>query len=299
MKRKETASDFHRRFTNDNSVPGRFNVYKKEPCSTTPIPHNRRDFYKISLVTSGEGILSYADRAFHVKDSVVAFSNPMVPYSWEPISQDNSGYFCLFTEEFINPHLTADSLANSPLFKVGGTPVLVPNARAMQFLTGIFEQMLTEMQSSYANKYELMRSYVQIIIHEALKIEPLENTHQPGNSAVRLSARFMELLERQFPIAASGQTMELKNAGEFAEALSVHTNHLNRVLKEITGKTTSELLAARVLREARDLLMHSNLDITEISYCLGFKHASNFNIFFKKQTDQTPQRFRRQHVSIS
>jgi AraC family transcriptional activator of pobA len=47
------------------------------------------------------------------------------------------------------------------------------------------------------------------------------------------------------------------------------------------------------------LLLHSSWDIAEIGYCLGFEHASNFNIFFKKQTGQTPNHFRRQPVAIA
>lgn len=56
MKSKETASTFHHRLLNDNSEPGQFTVYRTEDlCSVVPLPHSRRDFYKISLVTRGEG----------------------------------------------------------------------------------------------------------------------------------------------------------------------------------------------------------------------------------------------------
>jgi AraC-like DNA-binding protein len=169
----------------------------------------------------------------------------------------------------------------------------------MTFLIGIFEQMLTEMSSSYKNKYELLRSYVQIIIHEALKIELPENHYRPGASSNRISDLFLELLERQFPVTSPQDVIRLKNASEFASQLSVHTNHLNRSLKEITGKTTSEHIAGRMIKEARALLLHSNWDIAEVGYCLGFEHPSNFNIFFKKQTGQTPNHFRRQITAKS
>ena len=299
MQHRETATEFHQHFVNDGSLPGQFNVYRKDLCGTTPLPHNRRDFYKISIITQGEGLLSYADKTFHIKNSMLGFSNPMVPYSWEPISTDNAGYFCLFTNSFINHHLTAGSLADFPLFKPGGNPVLFPDERSMAFLTGVFEQMLTEMQSTYANKYELLRSYVQIILHEALKIEPSTNTIKTANSSQRISNFFLELLERQFPIPSPQHTMQFKNANEFAAQLAVHTNHLNRALKETTGKTTSEHIADRMIKEAKALLLHSSWDIAEIGYCLGFQHPSNFNIFFKKQTGDTPNHFRRQLVAIS
>ncbi|QMW00572.1 helix-turn-helix domain-containing protein [Spirosoma foliorum] len=300
MKQTESAIDFHHRLVQDNSEPGQFTIYRTEDRrGATSLPHTRRDFYKISLVTRAEGILSYADKSFHIRDNVIAFFNPMIPYAWEPISQDDSGYSCLFTEDFIGNHLRSDSLVKSPLFKVSGNHVLVLEQKSILFLRGIFEQMIAEMQSTYTHKYDLLRSYVQIILHEALKLEPLEKEQQPGSSSARISALFLDLLERQFPITSPQHTIRLKNANEFASQLPVHTNHLNRALKETTGKTTTEHISARILKEAKALLLHSNWDIAEIGYCLGFEHASNFNIFFKKQTGQTPNHFRKEVVSIS
>jgi len=88
--------------------------------------------------------------------------------------------------------------------------------------------------------------------------------------------------------------MKLKTANEFAVQLNVHTNTLNRALKESTGKTTTEWIAERMTKEAKALLQLSNWDIAEIAYSLGFEHSSNFIIFFKKQTDITPLQFRKE-----
>jgi len=300
MQSKESAGDFHERHGKERSSAGQFNVYRVNEFSPEiSFPPNRRDFYKISLVVKGEGILSYADKMIHIKDNAISFTNPMIPYSWEKLSDHPSGYFCMFTEAFIDYDLKGETLSESPLFKISGNHVLLPDQRSMGLVTGIFEQMLIEMQSSYKNKYELLRSYVQIIIHEALKIEPPDAHFKAGTSPSRISEIFLELLERQFPITSPQHTIRLKNANEFASQLSVHTNHLNRSLKDTTGKTTTEHIAERMIREAKALLLHSNWDIAEIGYGLGFGHASNFNIFFKKQTGQTPNQFRRQSVVIS
>lgn len=300
MKATETLSDFYQYHNKDYAGAGEFNVYRIEDfCKTGSLPPTRRDFYKISILLEGEGLLSYSDKVIHIKDKVITFTNPMIPYSFEPISDGMSGYFCLFNEAFINSHLKIESLSASPLFKVGGNHVLMPGEQSMMFMSGVFEQMMTEMQSAYINKYDLLRSYVQIIMHEALKMEPATGLYQPGNSSARISTLFMELLERQFPVNSPLQTMMLKNANEFAAQLSVHTNHLNRALKETTGCTTSQLIANRTVKEAKALLLHSNWDISQIGYVLGFEHPSNFNIFFKKHTGHTPNHFRRQVVVMA
>ncbi|HQU84956.1 MAG TPA: helix-turn-helix domain-containing protein, partial [Pyrinomonadaceae bacterium] len=69
-------------------------------------------------------------------------------------------------------------------------------------------------------------------------------------------------------------------------------NHLNRALKETTGKTTTELIAERMTQEAIALLKHTNWNVSEIAYTLGFEEPTHFNNFFKKRTQQTPTKFR-------
>ncbi|WP_099372156.1 AraC family transcriptional regulator [Sphingobacterium sp. 1.A.5] len=296
MKRKETIKDFYANHGKEYPKAGQFNIYRREEfaCDSTSLPPNRRDFYKISMTTKGTGILSYADKSIKIDRPSITFLNPLIPYSWEPNLEEQAGYFCLFTEDFVNTALKNESLSQSPLFKVGGNHVFFPSDESLKLLQNVFESMFREINSEYTNKYDLLRSYVQIIIHEAMKMQPPETFYQPVNASERITTLFLELLERQFPIDAPSQTMKLKTANEFAVQLNVHTNTLNRALKESTGKTTTEWIAERMTKEAKALLQFSNWDIAEIAYSLGFEHSSNFIIFFKKQTDITPLQFRKE-----
>ena len=115
-----------------------------------------------------------------------------------------------------------------------------------------------------------------------------------GNSSAneRISALFTELLERQFPIESPLQKMKLRAPAEFANNLAVHTNHLNRALKDSLGKTTSQLISDRIQQEARILLKHTDWQVNQIGYCLGFEEPSHFISFFKKRADATPRSFR-------
>jgi AraC family transcriptional activator of pobA len=109
----------------------------------------------------------------------------------------------------------------------------------------------------------------------------------------------LELLERQFPAGPARQVVLFKNANQFASQLAVHPDHLNRAVKNITGKTTTETIMERTIREAKSLLVETSEDITGIAYLLGFQHASHFITFFKKQTGQTPNHFRKNRIAIS
>lgn len=101
----------------------------------------------------------------------------------------------------------------------------------------------------------------------------------------------MELLERQFPIDNAYRSISLRSASDFAEKLNVHVNHLNRSIKEASDKTTSQLIAERILQEAKILLKQTAWTVSEIAYALGFSEVTHFNNFFKKHVELSPIKF--------
>jgi len=300
MSVRETIADHYQRYGRGYPATGQVAAYRLEGVATPgSFPHIRRDFYKIKLLCNAQGILSYADQRVAVQSGALIFANPLLPHSWERTAGRETGFACLFTEEFITQQMKTASVAGSPLFRVGGSPVLFPPPEVVQRLSGIFELLPAELQSSYAHKYDLARTYVQLLLHESLKLAPAAPRYQPGTAAARLSARFLDLLDQQFPLTSPSQTIPLRNANEFARHLAVHPNHLNKALREITGQTTTAHLAEKLLEEAKALLRHSNWSLAEIGYCLGFDYASNFSNFFKKHTRQSPNHYRRQVVVLS
>ena len=272
-----------------------FKVYKVDNQANSGHTYSRKDFYKINL-TTGKFIFHYADKSLETDDNFLFFGNPNIPYSCEPVSSKFSGYTCLFTEEFLKLGDRSESLLQSPLFKLGGTPILKLNEEQKDFIIRVFKRMLAEQKNDYVFKDELIRNYINLIIHEAVKMQPSENYSKKTNAAERVTAVFLELLERQFPIESTDRPLELKTAQDFAKNLFVHVNYLNSSVKEVTGKPTTAHIADRIISEAKALLQHTNWSITEIAYALGFEYPTYFNNFFKKKTGEIPKTVRLAHL---
>lgn len=281
-------------FNNELKLKG-FNVFQIEEDAESTRTYSRKDFYKICL-TTGKSRIHYSDRSFEHEGTVLFFGNPHIPYSWETISNSYVGYTCLFSEEFLKLSDRSESILQSPLFKLGGTPVLSISEQQRDFLNGLFRKMMEEQHTDYAFKDDLIRNYIQLIIHEALKLNPSQDIDHPKNAASRLTAVFLELLERQFPIEAAENPLKLRTPQDFANNLSVHVNYLNRAVKTVTGKSTSTIIAERIVNEAKALLQHTNWNISEIAYSLGFEYPTYFNNFFKKLTDTSPKAHRTAEV---
>lgn len=281
-------------FNNELKLKG-FNVFQIESDGAATRIYSRKDFYKICL-TTGKSIIHYADRSFGEDGTVLFFGNPNIPYSWETLSTTYVGYTVLFSEEFFKASERSESLQHSPLFKIGGTPVLKISEEQRLFLNTIFQKMIEEQKSDYAYKGDLIRNYINLIIHEALKLNPSENYHQHTNAASRITNVFMELLERQFPVESVERPLQFKTAQDYAKNLNVHVNYLNRAVKEVTGKPTTTHITERVISEAKALLQHTDWNIADIAYALGFEYPTYFNNFFKKLTGTNPKTLRVQEV---
>jgi AraC family transcriptional activator of pobA len=294
MSTNETVAAFVRnaKVNTGGSDQHKVRVHKfDESRNTVILPYSRRDYYKI-WVTLRHGKIHYATRTIDLTQPALIFSNPRVPYAFES-EGIHGGYMCIFTEDFLIEKGRKGALQESPLFKIGSNPVFFLDEQQLSFISNLYEKMLTEMDSPYVYRYEVIRNYVNLIIHEGMKMEPALNAIQYHNASERIASLFLELLERQFPIDSPQHALSLKKPRDYAESLSIHVNHLNHVVREVTGKSTTIHIAERVITEAKALLKHTDLSIAEIAYSLGFEYPNYFNNFFKKNTGLTPLALRK------
>lgn len=280
-----------------NKEIGHFNVFKTEDVLSAgkkkpgTMAYNRRAYYKISLI-SGRNKAEYADKIIDIEKNALLFATPRIPYNWLPQDDDQSGYFCIFTSEFLIKPKSGVVLDELPIFQPGGYPVFQLSDGDAEEILAIFKKMYKEISSDYAYKYDLLRNYILELIHYGQKLQPATALYSSHNASARVSTLFIELLERQFPIESPRQRLNLRTAKDYADRLSVHVNHLNKVLKENTGKTTTAIITGRVMQEAKILLKQTDWNISEIAYSLGFEEVAHFSNFFRKQTSLAPQAFR-------
>lgn len=295
MNKVETIEEFYERkhkWMPDNvrNQIGHFNVFQLEPYigdNAKPVPYMRRDYFKVSLFV-GESEVQYADKEIKIDKQALVFSNPFIPYSCR--GPMRTGYFCIFNQNFF--HQFGD-LKQYSVFQPNGNHVFELTKEQLKQVNATFGRMFEEINSDYIHKYDVLRTLVLELVHFAMKMQPVyEQNKQPVNASQRISTMFLELLERQFPVDENHPQVQLRSASDFAEHLNVHVNHLNRAVKETTLKTTSQIIAERLLQESKVLLKHSEWNVSEIADSLGFMEPTHFNNFFKKHTDLSPSKFR-------
>ena len=279
-----------------NKEIGHFNVFEiadviARVAKKNTMPYNRRAYYKISII-SGRNKAEYADKVIDIEKNALLFATPKIPYNYVPQDENQSGCFCIFTDEFLIHSKSGVVLDDLPIFQPGGYPVFLISDEETEEIISIFKKMYRELSSDYAYKYDLLRNYLLELIHYGQKLQPATALYPAHNASARISSLFVELLERQFPIDSPSQKLNLRTAKDYAERLAIHVNHLNKVLKETTGKTTTDIISSRIVQEAKILLKQTDWNISEIAYSLGFEQVAHFSNFFRKQTSLAPLAFR-------
>lgn len=247
-------------------------AYRCQPLITS----NRLDFYMVVLVTGGEGIKTFGTKEYYIRQGMLCFIAPGMVTNWESVVDEHQGYIMTFDEQIL-PKLPA-----YPFFQVDGCPVITLNEEQQHYFHHYFQEIEKEYQSDHPQKLELIKALLRVVL---IKTQQLYTVTEPGagsNAAIRLTAAFMALIEKDFEQQLSA----------YAGLLNVTQNHLNDTVKAVTGKTPGTHLHERIIKEAAQLLIHTQLTIAEICYKLNFSDQSYFIRFFKRYTGVTPGQYR-------
>ena len=251
------------------------------------------DYFIVSLFLE-RGRLSYADKWIEIMPGTVVFANPALPSAWEPIDDEpkEKGFSCMFNNHFFRKEEWS-FLLNTPLLDLTRNQTIYLNKEALEIVKTLFHRMQEiSLDDDNELKDEMMHSLLHLIIYEAMRGKEERSYKVQHNAAQRTVELFLLLLDRQFPINYPQEKLEMHSATDYAQRLSIHVNHLNRVVKQVTGKTTTDIIASRITKEAIRLLQDTQLNVAEVAYALGFEEQASFTGFLKRRTGKSPKEIR-------
>lgn len=251
----------------------------------------RHEFYAIALRHEG----SNREVLGNFLSSNLFFNSPYQIVTWD-ILPDWKGWYVIFDREFIRTNAAWQNfIVEFPFFRLDKViPFDLPKESA-DFADSLFQKIFYEYHSDYHDKFQFIQTYTQLLLlltkRHFLEIK-IDSEHLQENRTadIFLVSRFQSLLEVAFTDEFA--EAEIRHVSFYAEKLNVHPNHLNAVVKRITGNTATSLVQNQVLIQAKSLLLQTDLSSKEIAFRLQFSEPTHFNAFFKKFTRQTPQQFR-------
>lgn len=256
--------------------------------------YSRKIFYTATLL-QGEYRLEFEERNISISGNSLLLTTTKIPFGIHATDKGYAGISCVFKEEFITKANSGYRLLEFPIYKPGRQNIYSLTDEQTKDFIDIYTKIFNEEHENSAFKNNLQRTYLLEIIFNAQKLAPVSSFIKTNNTTEVIACSFIRLLESQFPIESPQNGIKFKTSKDFAESLSLHPNYLNRQVKLSKGRTVTEIIAARIVQEAKILLKLTNWHIAEISFALGFAESSHFNLFFKKHANASPTDYRKVH----
>lgn len=247
-------------------------------------PH-RHDFFEILFISKGSGIHIIDDKKYVIEPPCLFFLSPGQAHQLE-LSTDIEGYIFLFTSEFFLLNKSnKNRLLELPFFfniNQENPPIQI-NTKT-DFLTSIFKNSCNEMESESTKSEQIILATLDLILAIAdQEYIEREATEVKGKGHL-LVKQFRQLLEEKY--------QDIHNINDYADLLNVTPNHLTQTIKQLTGKTSSNLINEKLIIEIKRLLIHTDNTSSEIANSLNFKDQSYFSRYFKRHTGSSPIQFR-------
>lgn len=197
----------------------------------------------------------------------------------------NKGFICKFHDDFIVGRIgKSDLLKTFAFLSIWGNPVVMLGEQESHNVCFLLNRILSAYVANGLSNGALLQAYLIALLCEVSQVyTPLT----AGNNvqAVNIVNAFKEALFTH--------VRTKHRVADYARLLHITPNHLNKTVKQLTGKTPTRWIDETLVLEAKMLLYQTGLSIGQVAEDIGMQDPSYFSRMFKKYEGVTPLAFRK------
>ncbi|WFU12528.1 helix-turn-helix domain-containing protein (plasmid) [Rhizobium sp. CB3090] len=246
-------------------------------------PHRHERFFQILYIDAGSGDAIFDGESHTIVPPAVITIPPRLSHGFR-FSRDIDG----FVITVLISHLKAAPGDRSRLGEWLGVPHLTRlniNDQHAAYVAETLKRLGGEFANRSSGRNDLLEAYLTsaLLLTARLSQEGGEGQGASDEGERRMEMLY-DLIQRHF--------RSHEPAAFYAEALGISPTHLNRIVHAKTGHGAHELIARKLVDEAKRELVFTLGSVQEVSYRLGFTDPTYFSRFFLKQTGETPRAWR-------
>ncbi|MEC0231726.1 AraC family transcriptional regulator [Paenibacillus alba] len=267
-----------------------FEISRKKQMYTSMPSKHYHDAYEILYLVSGDFYYVIGERTYQVVAGTLLFMN--IYEIHKLVNSNNNTYervTLLFKKEFLQ-HFCTDGQCEELLeLFTSDYHALKTIGKDQLFIEQLFQKMIHEGKKQ-ARGYE---QYQHLLLVELLLYlnRKIFDSHETGVviESNRTHKKVLDIVSY-----VNVHYMEPLKLCDISQQFDISSSYLCRTFKEAIGFTLIEYINNIRIKEARELLVSSSYNITEIAGMVGFDHASHFGRTFKLITGISPLSFRKQ-----
>lgn len=237
------------------------------------------------MITDGEGVAEVDGRDFGVRKGSFIYVLPRHLLALRSCSDDfRTSYACF----------TFDDLSDFPLLLKADISDYAADHPCRELsvadcgVLAKYYDLLADRSRADDVGIEIIKGLLFSFVMEVNRIYSGRNEEMRVTRQDKLADGFFRLLHEHF--------CRERSVAFYAHELCVSDKHLMRVIKKKTGRTFHFWLTDFVLRQAKLLLLSTDMNVSQITECLHFPDSSAFARFFKKGTGLAPLAYKAQYM---
>lgn len=245
-------------------------------------------FYVVGFNLTGSVAVEINLNRFVQTPHTIHFKSPDKIFSLSDPSPGFYGYYLIFTQSFIEKVVPAFNQMQRqfPFLSSDGMPVFELNPEEANEVKDLFLKMESELRRNVPNREWMLGTYLFQLFITGHRSYTRQQVHLQAelHGHHEMLDKFISLVKQHYKLSRS--------VSEYAQKLNVTPNHLNRLIKQQSGKTASAIIQETLLLEAKTLLKYTDKSISEIAFELQFTDSAHFTHFFKQATGVSPKQYR-------
>lgn len=257
--------------------------------NTSPVPSVflTRDYALILCLKGSVSFVFNMEKKVNLYEKCLIFLTPNNLWQLMDNTPDAEFYVCSLSQDFFSQlhfhthfNFRAKHIEN---------PILQLDENNMRTCKQYFELMYSLVQTPPSELHklviiDLLQSFFNHFTH-CYKIQTsAAKQHSAFKRSDQIFGEFYKLMDQY--------ALQEHSIRFYAKQLNITEHNLSNAVKRATQKTPKDWLDARILHQAKTLLLDSTKTIYQISDELHFATPSHFGFFFKKHTGVTPKQYR-------
>ena len=251
------------------------------------------NLYQISLKLGIQGSLLYGRNSYDFEEGTIVFTRPNQAIKIENNEdyQGSSGWTLMFHPDLIRKSELANYIDSYSFFAYDTSEALHLSGQERDSLSHLVSKIEQE-YNQHIDKHsqELIIANIELLLKYCKRYYDRQFFTR-SNLNKDIISKFEQVIKNYYH---TNQALEygVLTVNYCATQLNTSPNYLGDLLKNETGKNAKEHIQDYLIEKAKNQIINSNENISEIAYSLGFEHPQSFNKLFKAKTGMSPTKYR-------
>ncbi|WP_047247381.1 helix-turn-helix domain-containing protein [Maribacter thermophilus] len=254
-----------------------------------------QNYFTIGLKRNISGKYRYGQKSYDFDNGLMSFFAPnqilQIEYVENETNKEPSGWLLIFHPDFLWGTSLATKIKEYEFFNYAINESLFLSDKEEKTILDILKKIETEYKTNIdAYSQNIIISQIELLLNYSQRFYQRQFITRKKNNHEILT-RLEDLLSELFDTETT-MNNGIPSVNFVSDKLNLSPTYLSSLLKNLTGRSTQQLIHDKLIEKAKEKLTTTTLTIGEIAFELGFEHQQSFSKLFKSKTNYSPSKYR-------